>query len=320
MNNLNFTLLFLFSITFSIAQNEFAPIGASWKTKGWVDTPDYINNCSETTCVGNFRQFISTDTITIDDRLCSIIEFYKGPSKDQLNYISSDIILYEEDNRIYFYYQDDFYLMLDFNLEVGDTLNFYAPGNYADYSITNYWNEDDPLMVFSGITVVEEVLEVEINGEYRKQLIYNNYFSETDSVSLFSSIEGIGNIGGFFGDAPFFIADGCHGNFICYSDSVFNYSLVEECDCEFPDIVSSIDELIVDDLIIYPNPTIGKIHLRTNSDFERVVIQDLNGRIVRDIEFTKELNLDDLEAGMYNLILESRSIITNYKVVKVNAP
>ena len=79
-------------------------------------------------------------------------------------------------------------------------------------------------------------------------------------------------------------------------------------------------------LNVYPNPTSGKITVKFESDgkiAEEVLLMDMQGRIIlRDqldgsLSFTKEINLEALDNGIYLLnIMNKEGVITTSRVVK----
>ncbi len=61
------------------------------------------------------------------------------------------------------------------------------------------------------------------------------------------------------------------------------------------------DEVIVEnDIAIYPNPSHNYIAISSNNNvIERVIITDMNGRVVYENKFTDKINVSNLRAGMY---------------------
>ena len=79
-------------------------------------------------------------------------------------------------------------------------------------------------------------------------------------------------------------------------------------------------------LHVYPNPTSGKITVKFESDgkiAEEVLVMDMQGRIIlRDqldgsSSFTKEINLEALDNGIYLLNIKNKEgVISTSRVVK----
>src|SRR5690606_25250991 len=51
---------------------------------------------------------------------------------------NQDLLIWDDDPRIYFYENDSFYLMMDFSVTVGDTLYHSAPSNSECFSLDCY--------------------------------------------------------------------------------------------------------------------------------------------------------------------------------------
>lgn len=67
---------------------------------------------------------------------------------------------------------------------------------------------------------------------------------------------------------------------------------------------------------LYPNPTTGKLFLKTQTKFESYICYDLTGKMVvkGDINH-KEIDLSEISEGMYILQLKSQNSTTNYKII-----
>ncbi len=77
-----------------------------------------------------------------------------------------------------------------------------------------------------------------------------------------------------------------------------------------PDYVQNSNEK----LKVYPNPTTGKIHLEKS--VERVQLFNQLGSLVKEQFYTRELDLGDLEPGMYILQSMDQGMIQTTKVVR----
>ena len=72
-------------------------------------------------------------------------------------------------------------------------------------------------------------------------------------------------------------------------------------------------------IMVYPNPTSGKVSIEASSQIESVVLYDLLGRKVMEaspVTKNTELNLASLNAGMYVAVVSSEGKRTVMKIVK----
>ncbi len=81
----------------------------------------------------------------------------------------------------------------------------------------------------------------------------------------------------------------------------------------------SIQEFKDNSFIIYPNPSNGIIFLKNNlnDDIQNIYIIDLTGKIVLNLKSNlSQINVQNLEKGIYILSIKSENKIYNYKIVK----
>ena len=78
-----------------------------------------------------------------------------------------------------------------------------------------------------------------------------------------------------------------------------------------------VDEIIVDNLNIYPNPANEYIHVETNCELQRIDVYDVTGKLM--IFSTKtEINVSDLESGIYfvNILTDKGCVTKKISVVR----
>lgn len=61
------------------------------------------------------------------------------------------------------------------------------------------------------------------------------------------------------------------------------------------------------DLMVYPNPANGILHIRGLYDQSTYRITDLAGRTMQNGQSRQSINISTLESGLYNLILKSNN-------------
>ena len=116
--------LFLLIPVSLISQKEFAPINTVWNYEG-----------HELDCNGNHINYVVEKEEIIDGKDCSVIFAYTASNLNTNFIISPDsLIVWENDNKVYFLQDSIFYLLFDFDLSVGDTVTYYEPINKPEFS------------------------------------------------------------------------------------------------------------------------------------------------------------------------------------------
>jgi hypothetical protein len=103
------SFFYLLSIAIGFSQSKIFPVGAKW-----YYTKPYSESIK---CV---RLEITKDTI-INQDTCKVMEV------SEINYSDLEAISYEylkvNESKVFYYNQDSFYLLYDFNAKIGDTIN-----------------------------------------------------------------------------------------------------------------------------------------------------------------------------------------------------
>ena len=71
------------------------------------------------------------------------------------------------------------------------------------------------------------------------------------------------------------------------------------------------------DLVVYPNPTSGSVHVSTDAMVEKIQVFSVNGQLLKT-EFQSEISLADLNTGSYLLQITTSKGITSRRVAKVD--
>ena len=107
------------------------------------------------------------------------------------------------------------------------------------------------------------------------------------------------------------------------TDQVENFDLPPDTDPTLANCTSlSVDEFNENDYKIYPNPANNNVFIKTNKNFGEVIMTlvDLNGRVVysQKANLTNEvqLNISNLQSGLYILNIKGEAINTNDKIIK----
>ncbi|HMK07322.1 MAG TPA: T9SS type A sorting domain-containing protein, partial [Flavobacterium sp.] len=72
---------------------------------------------------------------------------------------------------------------------------------------------------------------------------------------------------------------------------------------------------------VFPNPTNGMVAIKGNAAIEKVVVIDINGRILKELNFNNpnvnaQIDIADLSKGIYFLKIKSSQGIANRKIIK----
>ena len=85
-----------------------------------------------------------------------------------------------------------------------------------------------------------------------------------------------------------------------------------------PTCIIGIEEMYNDKFYsIYPNPVSSTLNIKTDATIEGIVIMDVIGRkILEQNENTSQINIESLEQGMYQLIINSEGKKYSSKFIK----
>jgi hypothetical protein len=214
---------------------------------------------------------------------------------NEYTYISGDTVFY--------YKNDKFYILFNFNANVGDQ-----------------WVVNDvpiPFPICDTISKVEviETGEIEINGINRRAILLHTIEGSPWGIDGWV-VENIGPIGSQFlfptgrncNDSTIFCFE--QNSFKCFEDSrigLYNPSGIE---CEYLLIYAGTDEIKSQICQVYPNPTsdIINILLKKFGEYKMSII-DQSGQSIQSINLCENkgtINLKGLPNGMYILKIENR--------------
>ena len=298
-------ILFILISNLLTAQN-FAPTGAIWHFENYCETPAYMHDC------GFYTIEADRDT-TINGNLCTIL------IKDTGNIVTdAQLIIWEDNGKVYFFENNQFKLLFDFNLNVGDTLVYQIPSNYEHYNIICGGGSNPSKY---GRAIIDSTQILSINSQNLKTL-YTSPLNPNDTNylpwDLGQITERIGSMnGGFFNHSTNLCLGGFPGHFRCYADNLINYKPVSE-DCDF---VTGIDlNTNSNPTSIYPNPTSTQITIKGLAKKYDLTIYNTVGQVVfleKNVATTyKTIDVAEYAKGLLFIKIESEGEVYFQKVVK----
>jgi hypothetical protein len=268
------------TMTFSQDYYPFPDTNAIWNNESYWSPYKWIN-----------RYGIYGDT-TIDSHNYKKIYKIENDSTLNINNMTYYAALRENESKKIFLKIPEFdfeFLIYDFSLSVGDTVNTNAPNGYLNW---------EPCI----ITAIDTI-ELENNQQRRR-------FKINDWGEYEYWIEGIGSIGGLFHPISDYIL-GTINKLLCFkhNDTSF-YINNPNCDKCFCSLATSIEELNVwnSEIKIYPNPTSTILNISTVSEIGELEIKLFNSngtliesRLVR--AFPAQIDVKNYPSGIYTLHL-----------------
>lgn len=289
MKPLFFGLLFFPFSTFLFSQ-DFAPINTKWI---------YITSTLDTAIAS-----INRDTI-IESEYYTIMTL--AINNQSIN--ESEIILFEENDIVYFYENNSKMKFLDFseNLQIGDTIEYNLPANIELYNISevsDYTEVNNPY--FYRIELIDTVFTenlMELKRYHVESWSINT--TEESCNSLQWIIEDVGTSPMLFKEECI-SAFGRRSCFVNYTSPEKSFQSPLMC------TTTSTNELNNESNVVYPNPFYNSIEIIGNI-IDDIKIYDFRGVIVA----TQTQNLESLPTGIYYVNYKMNN--TNYinKVVKI---
>lgn len=185
-------LSFFFSVVWS--QEPFGTLNTKWTFEGWSEgsgwEPNWQGNCQ-----GNRITFEVTDEIEINGKTCGIIKSNKN---------NDSLIVYQENDIVYFHEDSTFFKLFDYNSSKGDTIISFRPTNAGKFSLKVFYGVQEFYKPDTIYTLIVDYDTTVINGvelrRWKTEPIYNTP-SHEEPVRLYGTIiENIGCLNGLLGD------------------------------------------------------------------------------------------------------------------------
>ncbi|MEX0982324.1 MAG: T9SS type A sorting domain-containing protein [Bacteroidales bacterium] len=296
----------LFSAWTNLFSQEWFQVGSTW----YFDDPELI----EFPAYGYTIHIIKKDTL-INNLDSKLIQSTRYNYYNQLISTSYRVVR-EQENKVYYWDGDDFCLIYDFSLSIGDTLAI---------EVGSLCKSNSPI-------VIDSITELIVDDK-RLNVQHISFSFESDGTIYFyqdSLIERIGSIKTFL-YKPLCQLEVFGASVLrCYLDSDVYYRLKwfdlrfpgAPCDTAIYDPTYVSQELDDQSIKVFPNPFFSKVHIKNlNTDIKSIKIFNQYGQQVKHNEprcMEVELDLSDLAAGCYFCLIETATSFTFHKLLKID--
>jgi hypothetical protein len=283
-------ILIIFQIAQTFGQN-FAPIGAEW----------YYSSSAggaAPTASEYYYLIVEKDTMINDLNLRKIKRTYCSYQGDSVEV--SPYLIHESGDTVLLYDQENkrLYKLFIFNASQGDTLVLDVPykTNSTEDSIYRVVIDTIITEIYDGIELSKYVLE------------------QLDDFGWFSGFY-LEKVGGYEWFLPLgqVIIPEVDGPIRCYHDNEININFTSK-DCDYR-IVNSINNFLSDKFEIYPNPTSGIVHIKTDLKIDNIEVVDNSGHFILQTEGAI-LDFSSFKSGTYLVRIHSDKHEIIKKIIK----
>ena len=150
-------------------------------------------------------------------------------------------------------------------------------------------------------------------------VVVDNYdpLANTDDGSCLyydiTTVTGAGN--------PYWLNDSCYAWVVyevdpyCLNNTWDSFCQSQYDYCEFGTPLSLDDMVGRDQILVYPNPTRDKVHIKSKNEIN-VDVYDLLGNHIIHKENAQEIDMSNFSQGIYDLRITFKGMIINHKVIK----
>lgn len=237
-------LIWILTVSFQCvyAQNTFAPVGARWH---------YTTPCSGNNPDCGYYLFEAVKDTVLLGKNSTILSY---SINGQLIENAQQILNYDS-GKVYYFMNNSFQLLYDFNAQAGDTLILkMGPSYFTSGDTAGFYK-----------VIVDSIRFINISGVNLKTFFHHSLYDLTFEGAAWRYfgpvIERIGDLGLLFGHSVNFPTIDHLGWIRCYEDSSIYYN-PSGIQCDY--ILGLNDNTRYDDLPFYPNPTNSVLHLQSN--------------------------------------------------------
>ncbi len=241
---------------------------------------------------------------TIQNKVCTKLKSVKhafeptNAQGDLAEFVSDYVpgIIYYSNDTVYRWINNEFKMMYHFSAQVGDTWNLNI-GTNAPFGCGD-----------TSTLIVNSVGTVNLGGD-----VYNELnVGYTDSSYEYIS----GKINARFGPSQQYLLPWTRAcvnegafdvdqiTFICFEDDSLYYNPTNEA-CEY---YLGLDEAVKSTVLVFPNPSQGKIELLSDIPLKYIKVLNVIGTTLKEIRTDltlKEIDLSELPSGTYYLDIEN---------------
>jgi hypothetical protein len=294
------------------AQTEFAPTGAEWHYT-------YTFGCCPKE---HFNHIVSEKDTTVERNSCRVLRQYY----DHSNAANETYIIKQEQGKVYYYYQEQFNLLFDFDAEVNDTVEFTFmykkydndfPSGKDTLLSARFYVEDITTNVQNLKTFGTKVIDEDADKLYEvfNYLDYRSHYTYTEKIGLHGEF------------MPVF-DNAAHPDMEvfrwlrCYSDTNFSFMSDEWSAMSLPcdySIATSFDMPKDENIKIYPNPFNNTVFVFANRG-GNIELIDVSGKVVYSSELSNginEISTGHFLTGIYFVKVRTKdNIIHTFKIIK----
>ncbi len=308
MKQLKTLLLYAFIIiivTDAFSQS-FAPLGTKWHYQEWHMNPSGPFSFSTVEVI--------KDTI-IDEKYSTVLHLYVNDAQN----FAAEVIIHEEDNKIYFYENNEFKLLFDYNLNKDDTLKYHLPSNAHLFEIGCGGLPSQPDTMYYALIIDIDTIQIadkELLKFYTETIMPEEYDFSYSLWDLGVFTKYLGSDRGLFGMSEAQCLAGYTGFLRCYEDNDISYLLHEPCDFSTTDISETMKS---NEVIIYPNPFNNVINI-TIPEGKKVSFQlfNIEGKTVlkENLNKTSPVHANELKSGLYFYSIIINGVRKTGKLIK----
>ncbi|RIJ47224.1 T9SS C-terminal target domain-containing protein [Maribellus luteus] len=289
------------------SQTEWAPVGAKWhysRNEGTMPTNE-----------GYVLYESVKDTLIQEKTVRLISKTYYHSNGIDVSDLGNEY-MYQENNKVFYLKNDQFFTLYDFNARAGDSWTIYGNDNLGDFC--NY----DPL----GEIVVDSVKNITINDKELK-LLYTSPAASSNWGFNDVIIEQVGCLTHMLPQALECVLDiPSHlGPLRCYSDSFLgNYKSTRwdksEYNCDALFNYTAVTDREDSRIRYFPNPVEDYLNLqfpdaRAHGDVQ-VEIRNINGSLLKTGHTAKRLFVGNLPSGVYYVTITTSEERSSFKFIK----
>lgn len=281
------TLFILILLPINLFAQNWAPAGAQWHYSYYGFFPGYVDIA------------YTGDTLIEGQASKILTKTFHGMGWNQS--ITSETFgyeySYEDSGVVYLRYQNQWDTLYNFNAQVGDSWRM------ARQPLTNVVPPNSRLKVLAtGTKEINSLTLKYLKVEFVDPQFNPLFFEDT-------IIENIGLNGSYF--LPYDMFDGAvdgneGGPFRCYSDN--NFATYKPNYTEVCDYIMGTEELNANaSFQIYPNPVSDRIQIPLNyvNEYMNYSIYSSEGKIVQMGQTSEKIDVSNLPAGSYTLLIEN---------------